>query len=249
VTGRSLTCFAVHAEALHEDDAWHATDAVLRRLESLGGRATLFVNVHPAVQHDFDLRTRVGELAARGHEIGQHTHYYRAVDGRPPATDMSPDNVRACLDRDFAVLTDMGIAPHGFVSGGWAVSDSIVPWLKDHGFSYDTTRRSYELPYESPAARAGDLHRAPALDDGLLHLPTTASLKRMAISRVLWWRSTSISVGSARFRIFYAHDYDLATAAKRWVVSPILRSLSIVGDELVTAQEMAALARPALETE
>ena len=181
--------------------------------------------MHPfsAIEAGFDLGPRVRELPSRGHEVAQHTHFYapREPGADPhakPVSLLTQDNVRRCLDRDLAYLRGAGAEPRGFVAGGWAVSEVTLRWLREEGFLYDAGVRSFALSYANPDAAAGDGWTAPRLEDGLLRLPTTASLRTTA-------RGSASPAGTAgsRYDMTYVHDYDLVHPLRRLAASVVLR--------------------------
>lgn len=83
---------------------------------------TLFVHPSSAIVAGADLAPRISGLMDRGHEIAQHTHFYEWREGvQPPpgkpASDLSVENVRRCLERDRSYLRAAGAEPVGFTSG------------------------------------------------------------------------------------------------------------------------------------
>lgn len=220
MSARRQRCLTVHAERLHEDAVWHAVCRLLRRLERAGGRATFLVSPLRASVAGADLGPRLRELAARGHEVGQHTHYYALTAGAGRAsfekrTDASPGNVRRCLDHDHGRLLAAGIQPRGFVAGAWAIHDAARDWLVEHGFEYDLSFRSFPLGYANPAAAPGDGCDGPFVRGGLLALPTTATLA-LAVRRALARRERA-------HEIVYVHDYDLTATRARLLLAALER--------------------------
>jgi len=229
-------CVSIHAERLERDDVWRRTDAFLRRLERTGARATVFVHPRSAIAAGAELGPRLGLLLDRGHEIGQHTHFYAEEDGAgKPRTDLSKENVRRCLERDHRCLVDAGAEPRGFVAGAWAIVDGVVPWLREHGFSYDASVRAFPLTYDPGAAAPGDGWTAAAIDDGIVRLPTTSP-----ISSVLRGRTARAHVGEEEYELVYLHDYDLLRMRTRAATRLVARTSSRF--RWVTASELAALA-------
>jgi polysaccharide deacetylase len=204
-------CVSLHAERLERDDVWCRTDAFLHRLERRGGRATVFVHPRSAIAAGVELRPRIGALLDRGHEIGQHTHFYveDAAAGKPQ-TDLSPENVRRCLDRDHRYLTDAGADPRGFVAGAWAIVGEVTPWLRDHGFTYDASVRAFPLSYDSGAASPGDGWTAARIEQGIVCLPTTSP-----VSRAVRGHAPRAQVADTDYELLYLHDYDLMRARTR----------------------------------
>ena len=204
-------CISLHAERLERDDVWRRTDAFLHRLERRGGRATVFVHPRSAIAAGAQLRPRIRELLDRGHEIGQHTHFYAGDSGvGKPQTDLSPENVRRSLDRDHRYLSDAGADPRGFVAGAWAMVAEVTPWLRDHGFTYDASVRAFPLSYDSGAASPGDGWTAAEIEQGFVRLPTTAP-----VSRAVRGRAPRARVAQTDYELLYLHDYDLTRARSR----------------------------------
>lgn len=213
-------CLTVHAERLHQAPVWDAVQRLLGRLERAGGRATFLVSPLRASVAGVDLGPRLRELVARGHEVGQHTHYYAVTTAGhrvsfEKRSDASPENLRRCLDHDHGRLLAAGVRPRGFVAGAWAIHDVAHDWLVEHGFEYDLTFRSFPLGYHSPAAARGDGCDAPFVMRGLLEIPTTATLAR-AVRRTLARRDRP-------HEVVYLHDYDLTAARSRLLLAALDR--------------------------
>jgi hypothetical protein len=212
---QQLRCPVLHAERLHDDAVWAAVQSVLTTVERGGGRMTLFVSPFWATVEGLRLDDRLAEIAARGHEIGQHTHYYD-WSGQPAssyrkATVLADDNVRRCLDRDYAALVGAGVRPRGFVSGAWARPPALPGWLIDHGFAYDCTGRVYSDDAQPVSA-----------GPGLLSVPTTHSLRR-AVVDLLDGRLARHRIGPMAYALFYAHDYDLGRRGRAAMFSLVAR--------------------------
>jgi peptidoglycan/xylan/chitin deacetylase (PgdA/CDA1 family) len=229
-------CVSLHAERLERDDVWRRTDAFLRRLERRGGRATVFVHPRSAIATGLELRPRIGALLDRGHEVGQHTHFYadEGVTGKSQ-TDLSPENVRRALDRDHRYLTDAGADPRGFVAGAWAIVDEVTPWLREHGFIYDASVRAFPLSYESGAAARGDGRTVAEIEHGIVRLPTTSPVSRAARGR-----APRARVGDTEYELLYFHDYDLRRGRTRLAAAALF--LTSRRARWMTAEELAALA-------
>jgi peptidoglycan/xylan/chitin deacetylase (PgdA/CDA1 family) len=208
-----LRCFTLHAERLEHDDVWDRTSALLRSIEGRGGRATLFVHPFTAIEAGADLGPRIRGLLARGHEVGQHTHFYAprapGATGKPESM-FTAENVRRCLDRDLAYLREAGATPRGFVAGGWAIDDEAGRWLREQGFAYDASVRSFALSYPNPEADRGGGRTAPRVEDGLLMLPTTATVTAVARTS-----APPVVTRAGPYAMAYTHDYDLLRASRR----------------------------------
>lgn len=236
-------CWTVHAERLHEDPTWDAVRWFLEILERRGGRGTFLVCPLRASVVGFDLRPRLHELAQRGHEIGQHTHFYAL---HPSAvgnvqfekrTDLTPENIRRCLDHDLRVLRRAGVRPRGFVAGAWAIDDTVFAWLGDNEFTYDLSFRSFRLGYRSESAERGDDRWVPFRNGRLLEIPTTANLKQ-AVRDAVVGRERWPMVGKDRFRVLYVHDYDLVALRQRLALRAV--DFTLGSAPRVTAAELEA---------
>ena len=238
---------ALHAERLERNDVWDATLALLESLEARAGRATLFVHPYSAIMNGADLAPRISELLKRGHEIGQHTHFYAWRPGEAPSSgkppvDLSDENVVRCLDRDREYLLAAGAVPTGFTSGAWVIADAVVPWLARNGFRYDCSVRSFDLPYANDTTAAGGGRTTVRVQDGVVLLPTSAPLRR-AVRGALLHKASEVSGPGFRYDLAYTHDYDLtrrrSRAAARLLVGAWTRG------PWRTAGELAELARKA----
>jgi peptidoglycan/xylan/chitin deacetylase (PgdA/CDA1 family) len=229
-------CISVHAERLERDDVWRRTDAFLHRLERSGGRATVFVHPRSAIATGADLGPRIRALLERGHEIGQHTHFYadEEEEGKP-LSDFSADGVRRCLERDHRLLCNAGAEPRGFVAGAWAIVDAVGPWLRGHGFAYDASVRAFPLSYKSDTTSRGDGWNAAEKEDGIVQLPTTAP-----VSAILRGRLRRARVGDVEYELLYVHDHDLLRARSRAATAALLATGRHV--RWTTAAELAARA-------
>jgi hypothetical protein len=208
---RTLHCLSLHAERLEVETVWDRTSRLLRSLEEAGGRATLFVHPYWAIRSGVDLEPRIRELMDRGHEIGQHTHFY--VDERhsgKPAGLFTDENVRRCLARDLEYLHQRGADPRGFVAGGWVVHPEAMRWLEEQRFVYDCTVRSFRLKYENAWAEPGEGWAVPRRDGHVLRLPTTTTLADAVLGR-----ARALDAGAARYVLAYVHDYDLQRQTRR----------------------------------
>ena len=137
-----IRCLGFHAEALHDDRVWKRLQVVARIMATRGSLATFFVYPFRAFVAGKDVLDRVKKLAALGHEIGQHTHFYsgRAVEKPHKTNDLGEENIRGCIQRDYAYLC-RAVTPDGFTSGGWLVPDSLYATLINLGFKYDCSAR------------------------------------------------------------------------------------------------------------
>ncbi|MCA1816356.1 MAG: polysaccharide deacetylase family protein, partial [Acidobacteria bacterium] len=145
MTAHSAIC--LHAERLHDERVWRRVAAALDALDGAGVKITFLVYPMRAVAAGRDVRARVREIAARGHEVGQHTHFYvGGVTERPhKRTDLSDRNVRECIARDRAWLAECGVEPKGFCGGNFMMTEAAFEALAEAGFDYDCSAR---LPWE-----------------------------------------------------------------------------------------------------
>lgn len=118
---------------------------VLDILDRLGLRITFFiVGQDAAMPAHADL---LGEIARRGHEIGNHSHYHEPWMHR---------RGKAAVDEELAAAEEAieratGVRPRGFRGPGFTRSDEILEVLIRRGYAYDAS----SLPtYIGPLARA-----------------------------------------------------------------------------------------------
>jgi hypothetical protein len=90
---------------------------ILNVLERHQAQATFFV------QH----RSRIQEVADRGHEVTIHGYTHTA-----PAL-LDPDQERTELTRAFEVLTSTGVAVEGYRSPSWDISGVTLDLLEEKG--------------------------------------------------------------------------------------------------------------------
>ncbi len=215
-------CF--HTEALHDDQVWDQVERVAGDLARRGHRVTFFVYPFRASVAGIDIGDRVRQLAALGHEIAQHSHFYSGhlIAGPNKRNDFSPENVRLCIERDRTALRAMGSDPVGFTSGGWAAGEPIFSALAEAGFAYDCSTRvgtaretdGHGMERWQPEAR---LRAGPG---SMLLLPTSCSLGQYVRA---FGRAPTAAPG--RIRLIYLHDYDMNKAPVRIALKAlILRS-------------------------
>ena len=217
-----MRALAFHTERLHDDRVWKRLLLILAIMRHLGSRATFFVYPFRAVVSGRDISDRVRALAVdHKQEIGQHTHFYAGSSLAKPnkRNDLTPENIRNCIERDFEWLCRIS-KPKGFTSGGWIVTDNVYPVLIDLGFDYDCSARV-------PALRKGR-ETAPNLwltaaekrviqDRPLILVPTTHTLRNRLLANR---RLTNCLKAGAGYQLVYLHDYDLLRA-------PVLLGLSL----------------------
>jgi len=206
-----VTVLAFHAEKLHDESVWKRVEKVASWTMRQGMRLTFFVYPFRAQVVGKDIAERVRVLAALGHEIGQHTHFYAGtkIDKPDKVNDLSQANIMYCLRRDFETLRSMGVQPQGFTAGVWIVNEAVWDTLIELGFAYDcSTRFQVVKTSNSPYHRWAKMPQLYTNSMGrLLCLPTTCSLGE-------WfkWGRKVISEGPVPYQLIYLHDYDLLKA-------------------------------------
>jgi hypothetical protein len=206
---RTAVVLAVHAERLHEDRVWNRVRRIAGWMQRRGLCATFFTYPFRAQVAGRAISDRVQEIATRGHEIAQHTHFYAGAATEKPfrRDDLGEDNVVGCLRRDSASLTQMGCRPRGFTAGAWRVNEGVYRALIELGFAYDCSSRLYTG--QTPAAELDRVWlREPELrqmrSGSVLCLPSTCSLGE-------WfkWARKLRTEGPLPYQLVYFHDYDL----------------------------------------
>ncbi len=235
-----------HAEKLHDDEVWRRVERVAVAAAARGAPMTFFVHPFWPAQAGVDITGRIRRLAALGHEIGLHTHYYD-VDTTTTGNktgDLAPANVVRRLDEDLAAVTRAGFRPRGFVSGAWALPECLTAWLAGHDFTYDCSYRTYPLPYENPAATAGDGAKGPFwLSEGLLELPTTAPLRPGAFGLLRRHPPAVARVDDVEYQLVYLHDDDLLDPRKRATLGLLVNGFRRRGHRCTTVGDLADLVR------
>ncbi len=183
--------------------------AMMRRLRS---RATFFIYPFRAVVAGRDISDRVKALAVdHEQEIGQHTHFYAGRSLKKPnkLNDLSPENIRNCIERDFEWLCRIS-KPKGFTSGGWIVTETVLGSLVNLGFVYDCSARAPSLGKGRESGPnllwLAEAEKRLIEDRPLILVPTTHTL------RLSWFgqrrRSVPLTAGD-QYQLVYLHDYDL----------------------------------------
>lgn len=200
---------AFHAEKLHDDRVWRQVEWVARWMSVREMKAIFFVYPFRAQVAKRDITERVQALAALGHEIGQHTHFYAGnkVDKPGKRDDLSEANISYCLHRDFRTLHQMGVPPKAFTAGSWFVNGTVWDTLVELGFAYDCSAQ-FPKPVEMPNSPYNCWLRSPQIytnpQGGLICLPTTCSLGEW----FKWGRKVSTE-GKVQYQLICLHDYDL----------------------------------------
>jgi len=244
----TFRCLTFHAECLETDAVWNLVKRLLGKLGQRGARATLFVNPLGAIRSGANLGERLSWLTDQGHEVAQHSHYYQAEghaqegERRKLPTALTPENIRRCLSRDYDYLAGAGFKPLGFVSGAWAIDETIFQWLSMMEFSYDCSYRTYTLPYENPAAKAGDNCTHVHWRSNLLEVPTTGGIAQMLKARATG--NEGLLVNGGAYHLYYLHDSDLVSLAKRGALFLIETVLASGETRVVTVSQLAEHLKP-----
>ena len=206
-----MRALAFHTERLHDDRVWKRLLMILAVMRRRGSKATFFVYPFRAVVEEMDISDRVKALAVDyQQEIGQHTHFYAGslVDQPDKCTDLSPENIRTCLERDFEWLCRIS-QPRGFTAGGWIVTESVLGSLADLGFAYDCSARIPSLrkgEESSPNLWLAGAEKRLIQDRPLMLVPTTHTLK----SSLLGSRCLTVPLKAGdQYQLVYLHDHDL----------------------------------------
>jgi hypothetical protein len=192
-----LRAVTVHADRLHDDDVWSATQRVSAGLARRELRATFCVDPTPVRELAIDISDRLTALADCGHEIAQ-------LGGADRRTDV--------LDADRDLLARWGFAPAGFVARDFATSDATLAWLSTHGFRYDLSTRDAVATVEEPYCAAG-----------VVQLATTHSVRHAVRTRLT--RRDPAVVDGLRYAVVYTYDRDFARAGSLVAFAAIMRTM------------------------
>jgi peptidoglycan/xylan/chitin deacetylase (PgdA/CDA1 family) len=103
---------------------------VLELLDHFGIKATFFVPGHTADTWPHLVR----EIAARGHELGNHGYLHEAPASLTPAAERE-----VILRGNEAVERAAGVRPRGYRSPSWDLSPHTLDILRELGFVYDSS--------------------------------------------------------------------------------------------------------------
>ena len=233
----------VHTERLSSDEVWGYVRRMLALWEQHGIQATFFcvAPVHPYYRSqpgfsEARWARRIDEIAGRGHAIGQHTHFYGA-EGK--TWDVSAENLHERLDEDRRWLQAQGLAPAGFVGGGWTINAGVFRFLLAHGYRYDCSARSFSLAYLEGRGQTMVAQHPFWVDAGrlrLLEIPSTAPVIHLAYSLLPFaGQRTCVDVPRwGKYTLIYLHDYDLLNPRFRVVLCMALHLLRLRHAEWVT---------------
>ena len=217
-----MKALAFHTERLHDDKVWKRLLMILAIMRRLGSKATFFIYPFRSVVAGRDISDRVRALAANyEQEIGQPTHFYAGKSLYEPnkLNDLSAENIRNCIERDFQWLCRIS-KPRGFTSGGWIVTDAVYSALMNLGFDYDCSAR---VPALRKGRKAGpnlwltEAEKRFIEDRPLILVPTTHTLRNRLLGKR---RLTSSLKAGVEYQLVYLHDYDLLRP-------PVLLGLSL----------------------
>ena len=177
-----MRALAFHTERLHDDRVWKRLLIILAVMHRLKSRATFFIYPFRAVVAGRDISNRVRALAVDfRQEIGQHTHFYAGTLINKPnkRSDLSPENIRNCIERDFKWLRRIS-KPKGFTAGGWIATEAVFESLVNLGFEYDCSARVPSLrkgPETGLNLWLTEAERRLIQDRPLLLVPTSHTLR------------------------------------------------------------------------
>jgi peptidoglycan/xylan/chitin deacetylase (PgdA/CDA1 family) len=107
-------------------------------------RATFFIPGHTVDSFPAEVEA----ILAAGHEVGHHSYAHVDPSGQ------TPDEERRDMERAFAALERVGIAPHGFRSPSADFSSATLRLIEEYGFLYDSSLMADDFrPYHP---RLGD---------------------------------------------------------------------------------------------
>lgn len=206
-----IRALAFHTESLHDDRVWKRLLIILAIMRRLGSRATFFIYPFRAVVAGREISVRVRTLAVDyEQEVGQHTHFYagRSLEKPDKSSDLSPENIRSCIERDFKWLCRIS-QPRGFTAGGWIVTEAVFESLVDLGFNYDCSARVPSLRKgveTGPNLWLAEAQKRLIQNRPLILVPTTHTLRTSLLTKRNL--TTPLKAGH-RYQLSYLHDYDL----------------------------------------
>jgi peptidoglycan/xylan/chitin deacetylase (PgdA/CDA1 family) len=131
----------------HSERRFGITRGLPRILDLLAGleaRATFYVPGMTAERHPAAIR----ELVARGHEVGHHGHDHLAEH------ELTDEEAHAEIELGLRALGAVGVAPKGYRSPSWELTEATLAVLLDRGFAYDSSCMGDDRPYlEGPPGR------------------------------------------------------------------------------------------------
>jgi len=212
--------------------------AILRRclprfaelFERHGILATFFV-VGEDLEQDPEGRRLLAELAALGHELGNHSHTHPY-----DLTRLAPARIDEEVGRAHAAIAEVaGRAPVGFRAPGYETSATLIETLARHGYRYDSSAFPSTPYYLAKAAvmagirvagrQSGSILGSPAV----LRAPTTPYFPS---PRNVYRRGQGVVL-------------ELPMAVTPWLRLPVIGTSLIAAPEWLRKRLVgAALARP-----
>lgn len=224
---RKYIALSIHTEALHRDEVWRTVNDALQYFFRHQARATWF-SINPTFTGyramGFDEKKweeRLKIIKNFGHEIQQHTHFYKSKEGVPKGEgyDLSREHIRYRIAEDKKWLEDLGYSIDGFVSGAWKVNDDMFAVLNELGYMYDSSFRSGVLRH---------IH-------DIIELPSSGHLRMMLIDFFkLKTQRFLLDYKNMKFQVFSFHDYDLSSAKFRYAVKLFIFLYSLLGYQFVS---------------
>lgn len=214
-----IRALGVHAEKLHDNGVWTRLQTIFKIMEYKKSTATFFVYPSRSLAVGEDIQDHLNDLALRGYEIGQHTHFYApgTLKGHPKRDDFSPENVYAAISRDYEYINQAGIVPRGFTAGAWIFPTFLPDILVDKGFSYDCSRRvrAFNKGDASPHLVFADYPNIKRVNGKrLIFLSTTHTLEDIVSFKRI--NQAYYLSQDFMYQKIYLHDYDLLKI-KIWV--------------------------------
>lgn len=196
-------------------------ERVLRALDAAGVTATFFV---PGVTVEADPGV-FREVSAAGHEIAHHGYAHL------PTLALDPAGEREELERGLAALGDqLGVAPAGYRSPAWELTEHTLALLGELGLAYDSSLMGDDRPY-----RLGGLVELPvhwSLDD----VPYFLGHAHPDHVLDLWLRELDLAVAEDRHLTFTLHPQAVARPHRLSLLTGLLERVT----DHVTCAEAAA---------
>jgi peptidoglycan/xylan/chitin deacetylase (PgdA/CDA1 family) len=235
-----LVSIGVHAEKLNDDFVWNEVHKVLDLADRSCMKMTFFVHPLYAILEGEDISERLREIYERGHEIGQHTHFYlkHPVKGFEKKPDLSPENIRHCIERDNDFLKRAGCRVRGFCAGAWIITKTVFQELNRLGFSYDCSARAFDLSYKPELRRITIKSQKPFMfKNSLLEIPTT-SWMALFLFKHFTFRETKLEFKKLSYDIIHFHDYDLLNNKHRILFMLLTKFLELKRIKFATVGEL-----------
>jgi peptidoglycan-N-acetylglucosamine deacetylase len=132
-TGESLTARSERRYGLGR-----GLERILTALHEIRAEATFYVPGVVAAEHP-DV---VASILAGGHELGHHGHEHLPPDSIDAARQ------REEIERGLDALSEAtGRPPAGYRAPGWAMTETTLALLAEHGLAWDTSLMADDRPY------------------------------------------------------------------------------------------------------